>query len=183
MPARIKGTAFRFTAEMMSNRCGKLMVNEGTDTYDPMCDLPAGHERHGEPVCKSTGAVTQNKLSQADLKKIWENWTPPNTQQVVLIEGEDFELYTTRLNIRSCKVGEVGEILEKIRGQARAQVVAEGQVIQIVWSVGTDSIEDLWELRSRIEELEDDIDGYLDFDEHKLGKPTKVTVPLEDLFA
>lgn len=39
-------------------RCDRIMVGEGTDTYDPTCDLPAGHKG----VCQSTAAISQNRL-------------------------------------------------------------------------------------------------------------------------
>jgi hypothetical protein len=32
------------------DRCGRLMVGSGPDTYDPVCELPIGHE----PPCKSS---------------------------------------------------------------------------------------------------------------------------------
>lgn len=44
-----------------------MMVGEGTDTYDPTCDLPA-HHKGG---CRSTTAISQNRLSPADLTKAW----------------------------------------------------------------------------------------------------------------
>jgi hypothetical protein len=35
------------------------MVGSGTDTYDPICELPAGHE----PPCRSSAAIDQHKLT------------------------------------------------------------------------------------------------------------------------
>lgn len=39
-------------------RCDRIMVGSGTDTYDPTCDLPEGHDGS----CKSTAAVDQHRL-------------------------------------------------------------------------------------------------------------------------
>jgi hypothetical protein len=40
------------------DRCGRLMVGSGPDTYDPVCELPIGHE----PPCKSSAAIDQHRL-------------------------------------------------------------------------------------------------------------------------
>jgi hypothetical protein len=48
-------------------RCGNLMIGSGTDTYDPTCDLPEGHE--GD--CKSVGAIGQFKITTAERQRIW----------------------------------------------------------------------------------------------------------------
>lgn len=40
------------------SECGRIMVGSGTDTYDPICELP---EAHSGP-CKSTAAIDQNRL-------------------------------------------------------------------------------------------------------------------------
>jgi hypothetical protein len=39
--------------------CGRIMVGSGTDTYDPCCELPEGHDG----MCKSSSATDQHKLS------------------------------------------------------------------------------------------------------------------------
>lgn len=39
--------------------CGRIMVGEGTDTYDPLCDLPNGHPG----ACRSLSAINQHKLT------------------------------------------------------------------------------------------------------------------------
>jgi hypothetical protein len=44
--------------EDMCQRCDRIMVGSGSDTYDPTCDLPAGHVG----VCKSTAAIDQHRL-------------------------------------------------------------------------------------------------------------------------
>lgn len=41
-------------------RCGRIMVGSGDDTYDPTCDLTAGHPG----ACKSYSATDQHKLSR-----------------------------------------------------------------------------------------------------------------------
>lgn len=41
-------------------QCGSVMVGSGTDTYDPICELPAGHSG----PCKSTAAVDQHRLDE-----------------------------------------------------------------------------------------------------------------------
>lgn len=38
--------------------CGRVMVGSGTDTYDPSCELSAGHSGS----CKSSSATDQHKL-------------------------------------------------------------------------------------------------------------------------
>ena len=38
--------------------CGRVMVGSGTDTYDPICQLPKGHDGS----CKSTAAIDQHRL-------------------------------------------------------------------------------------------------------------------------
>lgn len=38
--------------------CGQIMVGSGTDTYDPVCELPEGHRG----PCKSSAAVDQHRL-------------------------------------------------------------------------------------------------------------------------
>jgi hypothetical protein len=45
--------------------CGRIMVGSGTDTYDPLCELPAGHGG----MCKSTAAVDQHRL-QSGRKRV-----------------------------------------------------------------------------------------------------------------
>jgi len=42
-----------------TKKCGRLMVGSGTDTYDPTCELPAGHDG----ACRSTAAIDQHRLS------------------------------------------------------------------------------------------------------------------------
>lgn len=49
-------------------RCGSLMVGSGSDTYDPICDLPDGHSG----PCKSKAALDQHRITQADLADVWE---------------------------------------------------------------------------------------------------------------
>lgn len=39
-------------------KCKRLMVGSGTDTYDPICDLPEGHRG----PCHSSDAIDQYKL-------------------------------------------------------------------------------------------------------------------------
>lgn len=39
-------------------RCDRIMVGSGGDTYDPTCDLRAGHR----DVCRSTAAIDQHRL-------------------------------------------------------------------------------------------------------------------------
>lgn len=64
--------------------CGKIMVGSGDDTYDPICELPAGHD----PPCMSSAAIDQHKLAEKgglDLSyqdvefEAWSNWTPETT--------------------------------------------------------------------------------------------------------
>jgi hypothetical protein len=38
--------------------CGRIMVGSGTDTYDPVCELPEGHDG----PCKSSTAIDQHRL-------------------------------------------------------------------------------------------------------------------------
>lgn len=38
--------------------CGKIMVGSGTDTYDPVCELPHGHTG----ACKSSSAIDQHRI-------------------------------------------------------------------------------------------------------------------------
>jgi hypothetical protein len=42
-----------------SEPCGRIMVGSGTDTYDPVCELPEGHRGS----CKSSAATDQHRLS------------------------------------------------------------------------------------------------------------------------
>lgn len=51
------------SADLKQNfdRCGRIMVGSGTDTYDPSCDLAAGHVG----PCKSFAAIDQHKLDTA----------------------------------------------------------------------------------------------------------------------
>ena len=46
----------------LHGQCGSLMVGSGTDTYDPVCELPEGHKG----PCKSTAAVDQHRLCEQD---------------------------------------------------------------------------------------------------------------------
>ena len=48
-------------------QCGRVMVGSGTDTYDPICQLPAGHG--GE--CKSTAATDQHRIGPAEWSRAW----------------------------------------------------------------------------------------------------------------
>lgn len=48
--------------------CGRLMLGSGSDTYDPICELPAGHAG----VCKSTAAIDQHRLSPEEKEAAWE---------------------------------------------------------------------------------------------------------------
>lgn len=41
--------------------CGRIMVGSGNDTYDPICELHAGHDG----FCKSTAATDQHRLAVA----------------------------------------------------------------------------------------------------------------------
>lgn len=38
--------------------CGRLLLGSGTDTYDPVCELPVGHAG----ACKSTAAIDQHRI-------------------------------------------------------------------------------------------------------------------------
>lgn len=44
--------------EARGELCGQVMVGSGTDTYDPLCELPQGHEG----PCKSSAATDQHRL-------------------------------------------------------------------------------------------------------------------------
>lgn len=39
--------------------CGRIMIGSGTDTYDPICDLPDGHDG----CCKSSAAIDQHRFT------------------------------------------------------------------------------------------------------------------------
>jgi hypothetical protein len=39
-------------------QCGRMMVGSGGDTYDPICELPTGHDGR----CRSSSAIDQHRL-------------------------------------------------------------------------------------------------------------------------
>ncbi len=39
--------------------CGAMMIGSGTDTYDPLCELPRLHR----PPCRSTAAIDQHRIA------------------------------------------------------------------------------------------------------------------------
>lgn len=47
--------------KVLDTRCGRVMVGSGTDTYDPTCDLIAGHSG----ACKSRDAIDQHRLRES----------------------------------------------------------------------------------------------------------------------
>lgn len=51
--------------------CGRIMVGSGSDTYDPICELPEGHKR----ACRSRAAIDQHRLSTWGLSNAWEETT------------------------------------------------------------------------------------------------------------
>ncbi len=66
----------------MNGRCGQVMVGSGPDTYDPVCELLAGHAGW----CMSTAAIGQHRLDQAPaLPKNQHGWVPNTTEPA---EGE-----------------------------------------------------------------------------------------------
>lgn len=46
------------SSPVTASRCDRIMVGSGTDTYDPTCDRPTGHEG----FCKSSAAVDQHRI-------------------------------------------------------------------------------------------------------------------------
>jgi hypothetical protein len=53
----------------MSERCERVMVGCGTDTYDPCCGLPSGHTG----VCKSLLAVDARHRLDLDPDADWRD--------------------------------------------------------------------------------------------------------------
>lgn len=52
----------------MTDVCGRIMIGEGGDTWDPTCELPDGHS---PMICKSRSAQSQNKLTEKQYQEAW----------------------------------------------------------------------------------------------------------------
>lgn len=71
--------------------CGRPMVGSGTDTYDPVCELPAGHS----PPCRSTAAVDQHRCTQretaraqqVDVNQVWRRKRKGESHATVTIQN------------------------------------------------------------------------------------------------
>lgn len=82
--------------------------------------------------------------------------------------------YRTEVDISGCTVGNTQTLLDMGREQGEAVLSEDGLNIILTFDVGTKDggPEDLWDLRSVIEELEANLSGYLD--SWHIAKPVPV---------
>jgi hypothetical protein len=63
------------------------MVGSGTDTYDPVCELPEGHDG----FCKSSTATDQHRLSPMPPERRWTlrgtRYWPDSPAPPVVVDG------------------------------------------------------------------------------------------------